>query len=104
MMALSESQIPPDAQHYLVCDYGLTFANPTADTKNNSENTTNDTPPEVNGFDYSSVEGKNSVENHEIQSTTKPANDFAINGTATSNHNKIANTPSTSITTSQNKT
>uniref|UniRef100_A0A8W8LNS2 Hemicentin-1 n=1 Tax=Magallana gigas TaxID=29159 RepID=A0A8W8LNS2_MAGGI len=85
-------------------DYGLTFPNQITDTGNNSENTTNDTPPEVNGFDNSSVEGKNSSENHEIQSTTKPVNDFIINGTETPNHNKVATTASSSITTSQNKT
>lgn len=75
----------------------MTFANPTADIENNSENTTNDTPPEVNWFDYLSVEGKNSSESHEIQLTTRPVNDFTINGTATPNHNKIDTTPISSI-------
>ncbi|XP_034308311.2 semaphorin-5A [Magallana gigas] len=87
-------------------DYGLNYPNQIADTGNNSENTTNDTPPEVNGFDNSSMEEKNSSDylHNGIQSPIKSVKDFSINGTATPNHNKVATTASSSITTSQNKT
>lgn len=84
----------------------MNYPNQIADTGNNSENTTNDTPPEVNGFDNSSMEGKNSSDylHDGIQSPIKSVKDFSINGTATPNHKKVATTASSSITTSQNKT
>lgn len=81
----------------------MNYPNQIADTGNNPENKTNDTPPEVNGFDNSSMERKNSPDYHHdgIQSPIKSVNDFTINGTATPNHNKVATTASSSITTSK---
>lgn len=87
-------------------DYGLNYPNQIADTGNNSEKTTNDTPPEVIGFDNSSMEGKNSSNYHHdgIQSPIKSVKDFTISGTATPNYKKVATTASSSITRSKNKT